>query len=49
MSDAALTPQDLWYEMWPYIPAWLASPQDRKLFQDHADSLNLYVESGGVL
>lgn len=39
------TAEELWHQTWPDVPWTAASPQDRRLFTDHADSLNLYNAS----
>lgn len=39
------TAADLWAEVWPNDSFLLATPEDRKLFADHAASLNLYYEA----
>lgn len=43
-----LTAEELWNEMWPLVPWDEASDHDRKMLQDHANSLAFYVETQGV-
>lgn len=36
------TAEELWAMAWPEVPWVAASPQDRKMFLDHANSLATY-------
>lgn len=39
------TVEELWAQAWPDTPWSEASPADRKLFLDHANSLAVYNET----
>lgn len=39
------TARELWGLAWPEVPFEEASAQDAHLFFDHAESLNLYLET----
>ena len=38
----AKTAIELWEEAWPDVPWMIASPEDRKMFREHANSLYWY-------
>ena len=38
----SLTATELWHLAWPEVPWLSATPEDRKLYVDHANSLYWY-------